>query len=53
MTENEIYEAEIEHLVCCWDPNDSEYMSSVPITESVLKQNDLKEGDEIQYTIDN
>jgi len=52
MTEKEIHEGEIEHNVACWDPNDREYLSSTPIKEPDLNKYNLKEGDKIQYSID-
>lgn len=53
MTGKEIHEGIIEHMVACYDPDDSEYLASLPVEEPDLKQHNLKEGDKIRYTIDN
>ena len=52
MIEKEVYEGEIEHQVCCYEPRDKEFLSATQIKESDLKKYDLKEGDKIRYTID-
>ena len=51
MTDKETHEGIIEHIIACYNPDDNEYLASTPVKESDLKMHDLKEGDTIQYTI--